>query len=72
MAEVEDQDVGTPPPAAPIYRSGLDASMVGSRSGQVGDLVEGISMLCGETLVDSPLAVDDASLETAICWVGLC
>ena len=71
---MEDQDGGSPPRAAPIYHSDLDASMVDSPSGQVGDLVEGIPMLCVETqtLVEVPLAVDDASLETAICCVGLC
>ena len=64
MEEVEDQDGGSPPRAAPICHSGPDASRADSPLDQVGDPVEETPTLCVETLVGVPLAVGVDFLET--------
>ena len=72
MEEVEDQDGGSPPRAAPICHSGLDASRVDSPLDQVGGLVVETPTLCAETLVGVPLAVGVGFLEIACGLVAPC
>lgn len=70
MVVVEDRDGDNPRRVAPICRSGLVASRVGSPPGQVGDLVEGIPMLCVETLVEARLVVGVDFPESACGMVA--